>query len=363
MRILDKYILQSFIGPFLFGVFAFTSIFVGTGTLFRIAQYITDYGASLWSVTKIFVFALPPIIVLTFPMSTLMAALMTFGRLSGNSEIIVMRSGGQAFLRLAMPIYVLAFFISIGTTAFNEYVVPAANHAYQTVLREEIRKEATPRTQSNILIKQMADGKLKAIMYAAQYDSQKKELYNVIVQEVNDQGEPVRIENSNKAIWRNGNWIMLDGVIHELSVKDGVQRSMNFKEQEMPVVLGPGEIGNRQVDPEEMTIRELRTQIQAFKISGQPTAELEMTMYSRFSIPLASFVFALIGACLGLQPQRSSSSMGFGISAIILFFYYGIMTLMQAFGKSGVLSPLLGSFGPNLLALLVGIYLNWRASK
>ena len=36
MRLLDKYILKAFVGPFLFGVFAFTSIFIGTGTLFRI---------------------------------------------------------------------------------------------------------------------------------------------------------------------------------------------------------------------------------------------------------------------------------------------------------------------------------------
>ena len=42
MRLLDKYILKAFVGPFLFGVFAFTSIFIGTGTLFRIAQYITE---------------------------------------------------------------------------------------------------------------------------------------------------------------------------------------------------------------------------------------------------------------------------------------------------------------------------------
>ncbi len=43
MRILDKYILKEFIGPFLFGVCAFTSIFVGTGTLYRIANLINQY--------------------------------------------------------------------------------------------------------------------------------------------------------------------------------------------------------------------------------------------------------------------------------------------------------------------------------
>ena len=45
MRILDKYILKEFIGPFLFGVCAFTAVFIGTGTLYRIANLINQYGA------------------------------------------------------------------------------------------------------------------------------------------------------------------------------------------------------------------------------------------------------------------------------------------------------------------------------
>ena len=41
MRILDKYILKEFLGPFLFGVAAFTAIFLGADTLLKIADYVT----------------------------------------------------------------------------------------------------------------------------------------------------------------------------------------------------------------------------------------------------------------------------------------------------------------------------------
>lgn len=362
MRILDKYILKSFIGPFLFGVFAFTSIFVGTGTLFRIAQFITEYGASLWSVTKIFFLALPAIVVLTFPMSTLLGSLMTFGRLSGNSEIVVMRAGGQPFIRLALPIYILCFFISIGTTLFNEYVVPASNHAYQTIVREEIKKEVVPRTQNNIVLKQIDDGEMKALMYAAQFDNEKKELTSVTVQEF-DKGNVTRVEHAHNATWEGDSWVMHDGTIYDLTTDSGVKRTIEFKNQIMPLSASVEDIHTRKVDPEEMTIKELRAEIRAYQSSGVPTAPLELELYSRFSIPLASFVFALVGACLGLQPQRSSSSMGFGISVLIIFIYYGVMTLTQAFGKGGVMSPMLAAFFPDILALAFGIYLNWRATK
>ena len=98
MRLLDKYILKAFVGPFLFGVFAFTIIFIGTGTLFRIAQYITEYGAPLLLVMQAFVLALPSIVILTFPMSVLLASLMTFSRLSSTSEIVVMRASYKSYV-------------------------------------------------------------------------------------------------------------------------------------------------------------------------------------------------------------------------------------------------------------------------
>lgn len=362
MRILDKYILKSFMGPFLFGVFAFTSIFVGTGTLFRIAQYITEYGASVWSVTKIFFLALPSIVVLTFPMSTLLGTLMTFGKLSGNSEIIVMRAGGQKFLRLALPIYVLAFFIAIGTTIFNEYVVPPANHEYQRILREEIKREAMPKNQSNIVLKQLEDGEMKALLYAGKYNSDKKELSRVTIQEFKD-GNVVRVEHAENATWDGSQWIMHNGTMFDIVKNSGVSHTMNFISQKMPLLLAPSEVSKRKLDEEEMTIRELRSEIKAFEVSGANSSRLQMELYKRFTIPFASFLFALVGACLGLQPQRSSSSRGFGISVLIIFCYYGIMTFSEALGNGGAMPPIVAVAIPDTLVLIMGLYLNFKASK
>ena len=127
MRLLDKYVLKEFLAPFLFGVAAFTAIFLGADTLLKIAGYVTTYGASAVSAVKIFILALPRIIVYTFPMAVLLGALMCFARLSGSSELIVMRTSGQSFFRLTMPVFVLALLISLCAVAFNEYVVPWTN--------------------------------------------------------------------------------------------------------------------------------------------------------------------------------------------------------------------------------------------
>ncbi|MDU2556690.1 MAG: LptF/LptG family permease [Veillonella sp.] len=344
MRLLDKYILKAFVGPFLFGVFAFTSIFIGTGTLFRIAQYITEYGAPLVLVMKAFLLALPSIVILTFPMSVLLASLMTFSRLSSTSEIVVMRAGGLSFLRLAMPVYIIALIISIGAVAFNEFVVPRTNNMYQTIVREQIMKNASPQTQNHIVLKTMNGNDLGTLMYAKSYNAETKKLSMITVQQFGEGGKLQQVENADTAVWNGQYWVMQNGIIYDISAGDGVERTDQRK-------------------PEELTIKELRHQIKAYKAAYTNANKLEMEMYQRFTIPLASFVFALVGAPLGLQKQRSSSSIGFGISILIIFIYYGVMTFAGALGKGGALPTVFAALIPDTLGIIAGLYLNWRVSK
>ena len=136
LRILDRYIFQEVVFAFLFAICAFTAVFIGSGTLFRIARYITDYGASFSSVVKIFVYGLPSIIMWTFPMSMLLATLLTFGRLSSSSEITAMKSCGISFGRIAAPAVFLGVIVTICAILFNEHVVPWANTAYNNYRAE-----------------------------------------------------------------------------------------------------------------------------------------------------------------------------------------------------------------------------------
>ena len=78
-------------------VIAFPSVFNGTGPLFRIAPYITGYGAPLLLDVNAFVLFFPSIVVFTFPMSVLLASLITFSRLSSTSEVVVIRAGVLSF--------------------------------------------------------------------------------------------------------------------------------------------------------------------------------------------------------------------------------------------------------------------------
>lgn len=88
-----------------------------------------------------------------------------------------------------------------------------------------------------------------------------------------------------------------------------------------------------------------------------------MEIYRRFSLPMASFVFAIVGAPLGVQKQRSSSSVGFGISVVIIFLYYAIMTFLEALGKGHLMPAFLAVWSLNMIAFVTGCYLIWRVDR
>jgi lipopolysaccharide export system permease protein len=362
MRILDKYIIKELLGPFIFGIASFSSVFIGTSTMLRIAQYVTKYGASLSSVVKLFIYSLPSIIVLTFPMSMLLAALLAFGRLSASSEITAMRSGGISFYRLATPVFIIAFFVSIFAVFFNELVVPQANVAYNDVVRYEIQKNTAPKSQEHIIIKDVKDDMLERLTYARKFEEETNTMYAIAIQEF-DKGNLARVENAEKAIWQDNHWTMINGIIYDLTAEGNLDRTMHFDQQIMPMAKAPSAISREQKAPEEMTIKELKQHIKILQSEYVDSSKYEMELQQRVSVPVASFVFALIGTPLGLQPNRSSSSIGLGISIIIIFIYYTIMTIFTALGQGGAIPVILAAWIPNIVGIIAGALLVRKVSR
>ena len=333
-----------------------------TGTLYRIANLINQYGASAWAAFRVFVLAMPSIIVVTFPMSVLLGSLMAFGRLSSSSEMIVMRAGGQNFIRLAMPIFIAAFFISIGATAFNEYVVPKANNAYNTLINEEIKHNLAPTTKAHIIIKNTNGSDISSLMYARQYDANTKQLKDITVQEF-ENDTLMRVEQADRADWNGQKWVMHEGMIYDVSANEQTTRSLKFQNQALPITQKPNKINASQKKPDELTIRELREQIKLLDQNSVNTNKMKVEMYNRFALPLASLVCAIVGAPLGMQKQRGSSSIGFGISVVVIFIYYSIMTLGNALGNGGKIPAYLAAFLPDIICGVAGVILVYKKSK
>ncbi|MEO1131709.1 MAG: LptF/LptG family permease, partial [Cyanobacteria bacterium J06639_1] len=85
--------------------------------------------------------------------------------------------------------------------------------------------------------------------------------------------------------------------------------------------------------------------------------------HEKYSIPFVCLTFALVGAPLGLRPQRTSSSIGLGLSVLIIFGYYLAMFISQALGQVGALGPAIAAWLPNIVGCSIGGFLVYRASQ
>ena len=363
MKILYSYILKELIQPFLFGVFAFTGIFIGSDILRRIGNYMMDYGISIIQALQLLFLSLPPIIVYTFPMSMLLASLLCFGRLSGDSEIIAMKAGGVSFFKIVTPVLIVALLVSGATILFNDTLVPLSVEVYED-MRHEIRHgEQRPSSQDNLRIAPSSSGRLDFILTADRFDGDEQTLEGVAWQDYQD-GQLESIIQAERGIWKDGEWIFLDGIVYNISSDGRIPRT-EFSEFSMQdrITRNPGQISRRSKDPEEMSLANLREHINLREEEGENVKELLIDYHHRFAIPFASFIFALVGASLGLQRSRSGSSMGLGFSIVIVFIYYVLMTVGSALGQAGTIAPWLGAWLQNFVFAAVGFGLLFKAAK
>lgn len=353
LRLLDKYVLKELLYPFIFGVASFSTIFIASSMLFKIVKYMTTYGASNSSVARMFLYSLPEVINYTFPMAVLLATLMAFGKLSGSSEIVAMKSGGVSYYRIVAPVVVVGFIISMFSVIWAEKVVPPSKHEAKRILEVEIKGDVKPKTQEHVVIKTLSGG-TQRITYARSFNEKTGVMNNVTIEEFT-KNRLSRIQTAKTAKWENNKWVLSDGTVFTMDEKDGIASKGTFTRQVIPLRTTPKEIRWEQKDADEMTLGELRGYIQVLERQKLSTASHWTEIFMRFAIPLASFVFALLGAPLGTQRQRSGSSIGLGISVIVIFVYYAIMAFATGLGKGGVIPPFLAAMSSNIVCFIAGI--------
>jgi lipopolysaccharide export system permease protein len=110
-------------------------------------------------------------------------------------------------------------------------------------------------------------------------------------------------------------------------------------------------------------MNELAERIEQHKKNKIPFRELEIEYFMKTSLPFASFFFVLIGAPLATRTQRGGRSIGMGLSIVIIFFYYLVMSAGKALGTGGVIPPLVAVWVQNVVIGVVGSFLLVRMSR
>ena len=370
MRLLDRLVLSEVIGPFFGSAMLFTGLFLAGGEFMRLAEY-AQKGVPPWLIVQLVLLSLPPIIALTFPMAMLLASLLGTGRMSGDSEIVAMTAAGISFPRIIVPVAAFAFLVSLAGVYINDTIVPISARGRQAIIDDQKRKAgqsvgtgaiAYQFRSEHEMIDVRAEGGLRPS--AAGPPS----LGRVSITMWKD-GRVDRFFYASEAVWVPGtrDWTLSDDFYGtDYSSKEGyvVVSGLSGKTEAVAIAT-PADLEALQRPVIEITTRGLRDRARVLRGRGneEGAREAEVEMARRLAVPFATLVFALVGAPLGVRPQRGGKGVGFGLSVLITFLYWIALQFMSVIGRGGTIPPGVAVMIPNLIGLAVGIFLIRRVLR
>lgn len=361
MKILDRYIVKELLGPFLSGMVSFLAILVAGFILPKMVELLTGpHPIGLREAGLIFLYRLPSVAVMTFPMSTLLGALQGFGRLSGDSEVIVMHAGGISFWRMMRWVLAMGVVLSLCTFWFNETLVPAGNTRAFAIMRAA---DSDSQPTSALVVQDWDDTVLRRVVIARSFDIRTSVLHDVAMLEYKDK-RVAAVTNAKAARYLKdkSKWEFENGSIQQIAAKGRLVR-VDFDHQILEFTKSPSEVQLTLRKAEELTYEELRQYVKAMQLQGANVRPYLVSLQQKLSLPMASLVFILIGAPLGLRPHRGGSALGFGLAIMIAFFYYVVAHFLAATGEGGGISPAMAAWLPDIIGAVFAGVLIVRASR
>ncbi|GAA6616970.1 LptF/LptG family permease [Scytonema sp. NUACC26] len=372
--LMDRYLVSELIPPFLFGVGAFTSIGVSIDVVFELIRKIVESGLPLTIAIQVFFLKMSGFIVYAFPMSTLLATLMTYSRLSSESELIALRGCGVSVYRMVLTGVMLSLVVTGLSFLFNEQIVPAANYQASQILDKALKSDQPAIAKRQNLfypeyqkVKQ-EDGSKKKVLtrlfYADEFDGQQMKGLTILDRSQEGVNQIVVAESGEWNPSQNV-WDFYNGTIYLVASDSSYRNILRFERQQLKLPRTALDLAQKSRDYGEMNIAQALEQLEIERLGGdeQKIRKLEVRIQQKFSLPFVCVVFGLVGAAMGTIPQRTGRGTSFGISVIVIFTYYLLWFISGAMGEAAVLSPFMAAWLSNFIGLGIGLYLLSRVAQ
>ena len=136
MKRLDRFILSSFVGPFV-AILLVVVFILMMQFLWLYIDELVGKGLSLKIILEFLGWGCATLLPLSLPLATLLASMMTLGTFGENNELLAIKAAGISLKRVLAPMLVTAVFISIGAFFIANDLVPVAFNKIFT-LRSDI---------------------------------------------------------------------------------------------------------------------------------------------------------------------------------------------------------------------------------
>ena len=229
MKIIDRYILKSLIGPFLFSFV--TIIFVLILQFFAtFADRFIGKGIGFPAILELIALQSAWMVGLAAPMAVLVAVVMTFGSLTTTSEMTVFRASGISLYRLMIPVLLAGLLLSFFVERFNNVVLPKSNYYAKSLMVDIARSKPAFGLTENAF-STLVDG---YSIFVRKTDERSKELRGIVIYDGTRRDYTTMVTAEKGTIDFTGDYqylvmTLFNGEIHQVRQPDHKNyRNMSF---------------------------------------------------------------------------------------------------------------------------------------
>ena len=333
LRTIDRYVIREVIPPFLLSLVIFTFL-LEIPPVMKDLEMLVAKGVSWQVAGRIMLTLIPQALGLTIPMALLTGLLIGLGRLSADRETVALLACGVSPYRLLRPVMLMAALCAAATMYVMVKAIPDANQTFREITFEVIAK----RVENDIHPRVFFEDFPGWVLYARDEPPEGGGWKDVLVANTSKpETTDLFLASRGRLVLnreeRRVDMVLTDGIRYSTG-KPGETNTLRVP-GDLTMALNPEMVFRKADLPRgltEKTMAELREDMKT-KLSGHPALSPHpeiIQIEQKFSVPVACFVFALIGLALGLSVARDGKMGGFVIGVAVIFAYYVVMYLAEA---------------------------------
>jgi lipopolysaccharide export system permease protein len=362
MTILFRYLLREYVKIFLMCFSGLMTVYLVVDFFEKIRRFVR-YDASVLHILEYLSLKTPAISFQIAPLALLMATLLTLGMFSRNHEITAMRSCGISLYRTALPFFLFSLAVALALLALSAVVIPIASARAEHVKTSLIEKKTPPVALKGLHPWIQIEN--RTLMNVEFVEPDGWLLRGIRLYRLGEDFRLAEITEAQQARYTGAGWILETG-LRRILRPDGRTVLENFATRPLPLSHRPADFTTwLSVESEDLTLRDLQSRIERLRRDGYSVSRLLTDYHGRIAFPFVSLVMALVGIALSLRGtgiRGAGLAMGIGQALAIGFLYWSAHSIAIAFGRSGVIAPILAAWIGNLLFLSFGSYLYLKVS-
>ena len=355
LTILDRYIIKKFLGTFVFSIALIISISVVFDINEKIDKFITNNASLQEIVFDYYLNFIPYYANLFSALFVFIAVIFFTAKLASNSEIIAILSNGISFKRLLKPYMISASIIAIVTFAFGSFVIPPSNVKRVDFENKYVRKKSVD--YASKIQMQAAPG---VIAYFGSYDNATKTGYSFSLDKFDNNHLESRLTASKIEYDSAFHWTIKDYQIRDFK---GLEETITSgKTIDTTLYITPRDFLISETDHQLMTTPGLSKYIKSQKQRGIGNIQaFEIEYHSRFASIMSAFILTLIGASLSARKVKGGMGLNIGIGLALSMGYILFMTISASFAVSGMVSPMIAAWIPNIIFSIIALFIYTKA--